>query len=551
MEIQESMKTEYNDRFDVIVIGAGINGAGIAREAAMSGLKVLLIEKDDFSSGATATSSRLIHGGLRYLEHFEFSLVRESLRERERLLSTAPHLVHPLPLTLPIYKGHARGPWMIQLGMIAYDVLSYDKSLPRHRMFTRSQALEAESGLDPENLKAAARYYDAQAEFPERLVVENVLSAVAYGAEVRAHTKATGFEVEAGVIKGVRFIDEAGEEGIAWAPLTINVSGPWVDEVLAEISGVPAPPRFVGGTKGSHIVVESFPGAPTDALYIEARQDGRPYFIISWNDLYLIGTTDIRFDGDPDKIIASEEEIAYLLTETNLAIPNAKLERDDVLYTFSGLRPLPYKEEGSAGSITRKHIIKDHAPAVEGMLSIIGGKLTTYRGLSEETIDAAYQKLGRKAPKSRTRTGLLPGAVRNYASFAERFVLERPDWLAEERADWLLSVYGSRASEVVAMAEQKSSLREPLAENSRGIAAMIPFSFEQEYAKTLADVLLRRTMLGLEPDAGMGVVEAAARVAAETQGWDETRLEVELQGFHDEIALQLPRQMTHQDIASA
>src|SRR5699024_1853999 len=144
--------------------------------------------------------------------------------------------------------------------------------------------------------------------------------------------------------------------------------------------------------------------APADALYIEARQDGRPYFIIPWNDLYLIGTTDIRFDGDRDRIVASEEEIAYLLTETNLAIPDAQLQRDDVLYTFAGVRPLPYKPEGSAGSITRKHIIKDHAPRIEGLLSVIGGKLTTYRGLSEETIDAAFDKLGRKAPPSRTRT---------------------------------------------------------------------------------------------------------------------------------------------------
>ncbi|HWV25529.1 MAG TPA: glycerol-3-phosphate dehydrogenase [Thermomicrobiales bacterium] len=541
------MKTDDENRFDLIVIGAGINGAGITREAALAGLRVLLLEKDDLSSATTATSSRLIHGGLRYLEYYEFPLVRESLRERERLLSAAPHLVHPLPLTLPIYKGHSRGPFMIRLGMIAYDVLSYDKSLPRHQMFTKSEALQQEPGLAAQDLEAAARYYDAQAEYPERLVVENVLDAVANGAEVRTHTEVTGFEMEAGVVKGVIYEDrETGEQGTAWAPLTINVSGPWVDDVLADLTGVQKPPRLVGGTKGSHIVVEPFPGAPKDALYIEARQDGRPYFIIPWNDLYLIGTTDIRFDGDRDHIVASEDEIEYLLTETNLAIPDAKLERDDVLYTFSGVRPLPYKEEGSAGSITRKHIIKDHAPQIEGMLSIIGGKLTTYRGLAEETIDVAFGKLGRTAPKSKTRKAPLPGAERDFPAFVEQFVRNRPEWLSEESARWLLRVYGGRSREIVALAEQDASLRQPLVDGKPGIAAVIPFSFEQEYAKTLADVLLRRTMLALQPDAGLDVVDAAARIAAESQGWDEERMQREIQGFRDEIAEQLPREMMHQ-----
>jgi glycerol-3-phosphate dehydrogenase len=542
------MNTDQEKRYDLIVIGAGINGAGITREAAIGGLRVLLLEKEDLGSGTTATSSRLIHGGLRYLEYYEFPLVRESLRERERLLTAAPHLVTPLPMTLPIYKGHSRGPLMIRLGMIAYDVLSYDKSLPRHRMFTQSQALEQEPGLEPKNLKAAARYYDAQAAYPERLVVENVLDAIANGAEVRTHTTVEGFELEAGVVKGVTFIDTmTGEQGTARAPLTINVSGPWVDDVLAEMTGAPAPNRMVGGTKGSHIVVEPFPGAPKDALYIEARQDGRPYFIIPWNGLYLIGTTDIRFDGDPNRVVASEEEISYLLTETNLAIPDAALVRDDVLYTFSGLRPLPYQEEGKEGSITRKHIIKDHAPQIEGLLSIIGGKLTTYRSLAEETVIAAYKKLGRKAPKSKTRTQPLPGAGTDFKAFAERFVEHRPEWLSEASATWLPGVYGSRAGEIVAMAEGDASLRQPLVEGRPGIAAVIPFSFNQEYAKTLSDVLLRRTMLALEEDAGLDVVEAAADVAARTQGWDTTRKASELRSFYDEIELQLPKGLKSAD----
>lgn len=536
------MDSGQQNRFDLIVIGAGINGAGIAREAALSGLKVLLVEKDDLGSGATATSSRLIHGGLRYLEHYEFSLVRESLRERERLLSAAPHLVKPLPLTLPIYEGHSRGPLMIRLGMIAYDLLSYDKSLPRHRMFTRSQALEAEPGLQPEGLKAAARYYDAQAVFPERLVVENVLDAVANGAVVRTHTAVDGFEIEAGVVRGVHLVDMlTGERDSAYATVTVNVAGPWVDDVIEEFGVSPAWKRLIGGTKGSHIVVERFPGAPEDALYIEARQDGRPYFIIPWNDLYLIGTTDLRFEGDEDRVVASEEEIAYLLTETNLAIPGAGLTRDDVLYTFSGLRPLPYQAEGAEGAISRKHNVKDHAPQIEGLLSVIGGKLTTYRSLAEEAVDDVYKKLGRKAPKSKIRTQPLPGADTDYDTFVDQFLRNRPAWLSEQSASWLLSVYGTRSRQILAMAEEDPSLREPLLQGQLAIAAVIPFAFEQEFARTLADVLLRRTMLALGEDAGLGVAEAAARVAARAQGWDDARMDAELHTFRGEIALQLPK----------
>ena len=528
--------------YDLIVIGAGINGAGIARDAALRGLKVLLLDKRDMSSGTTATSSRLIHGGLRYLEHYEFGLVRESLRERERLLFVAPHLVKPLPLTLPIYAGHQRGPLMIRLGMIAYDVLSYDKSLPRHTMYSRDAALKHEPGLAAKGLKAAARYYDAQVTFPERLVLENVLDAVAHGATVRMHARVEDLFVEAGVVRGVRYVDTlTGAAAEARGTVTINVAGPWVDEVLAALGYGSRSKRLIGGTKGSHIVVHPFPGAPKDALYIEARQDGRPYFIIPWNGLYMIGTTDVRYDGDHDRVVASEEEITYLLTETNLAIPEAGLERDDVLYTWAGLRPLPYQPEGKEGAITRRHIVKDHAPKVEGLLSIIGGKLTTYRELAEQAVDAAYKKLGRKAPRSRTGDLPLPGGVRLFDAFADRFRKERPAWLSAESADWLLAVYGTRTRDVVALAEQEASLRATLSHATPAIGAVIPFAFAQEHARTLSDAMLRRTMVALGPDAGLRSAEAAAQVAQQSLGWDDARTAEELQRFYDEIALQLPK----------
>ncbi|HEV2066366.1 MAG TPA: glycerol-3-phosphate dehydrogenase/oxidase, partial [Thermomicrobiales bacterium] len=397
-------------RFDLIIVGGGINGTGIARDAALRGLRVLLLDKADIAAGTTSWSSRLIHGGLRYLEHGEIGLVRESLRERERLLRIAPHLVKPIPLTIPIYEHHKRGPWMIRAGMIGYDLLSFDKSLPRHRMYDRAGALLHEPGLNPDGLRAAARYYDAQVEFPERVSVENMIDAIAHGAIVRTHCRVDELVLEGGAVVGVRFHDARQERLVTVrAAVTVNVAGPWVDAVLAGLGLGEAPPRLIGGTKGSHIVVEPFPGAPSDALYIEAKQDGRPYFIIPWNRLYLIGTTDVRYEGDLDRVVPSEDEVQYLLEETNLAIPAARLERHDVLYAYAGLRPLPYVPRGLESGITRRHIIRDHAPAVGGLISIIGGKLTTYRNLSEHAVNVAAKKLGRSLPGSSTAALPLPG----------------------------------------------------------------------------------------------------------------------------------------------
>ena len=376
-------------RYDVVIIGAGINGAGIARDAAMRGLKVLLIEKGEIGAGTTSASTRLIHGGLRYLEHFEFGLVRESLRERETLLRIAPKLVRPLAMVIPIYKRSRRGWLMIRAGMVLYDLLSWGKSLPRHRMLSRAESLERWPGLNPEGLVGSALYYDAQVEFPERLVRVNIQSAREFGAEVLTHTR-----VKKITASGVEFGGQFAE-----AAVIINAAGPWIDLVLEHASV--KSPKLIGGTKGSHIVLHPFPGAPANAIYLEARSDGRPIFIIPWNKLYLIGTTDVPFVADPDEVRCEDWEIDYLLSETNFALPGAKLTRDNILQTYSGVRPLPYQ------SSTRRHFIREH-PQLSNLLSIAGGKLTTYRSLSEECVDLIFRKLGKAVPPCTTAAERLP-----------------------------------------------------------------------------------------------------------------------------------------------
>ncbi len=553
--------------FDVIVVGAGINGAGIARDAAMRGLRVLLLDKGDISSGTTQWATRLIHGGLRYLEHYEFALVRESLRDREALLHIAPHLIRPLGFLVPIYDRSSRGPLMIRLGMTLYDTLSYDKSMYRHEMLSRKRVEDREPGLNPEGLKAAAFYYDAQVEYAERVAVENAISARDYGATIVTYANVERLIIEEGDVRGVEFTDVfSGESHEARAPVTVNVAGPWVDEVLAELQQPGASEnvgRFMGGTKGSHLIVDPFPGAPKgEALYVEARRDGRPYFIVPWNGRYLIGTTDLRYEEDLDYVRASEEEIQYLLDETNYVIPEAHLSREDVLFTYAGVRPLPFNPEGETGGVTRSHVVFDHAkggsaaggkvksqsaelPQVGGLLSIIGGKLTTYLNLSRQTVDAVFEKLDRKGPRSTSRKVPLPGSeTSDFEAFVAGF--KAASTIPDVLRDRLLKLYGVRAAEVLKMGEDDPDLLTPLSPiesiETALIGAEVIWAFREEMAETLSDVLLRRTMAGYGPRVGLDVAEAAARVAVEHLGWDEERAEREVREYRAWIERYTPKE---------
>jgi glycerol-3-phosphate dehydrogenase len=546
--------------FDLIVVGAGINGAGIARDAAMRGLRVLLLDKGDIASGTTQWATRLIHGGLRYLEYYEVSLVRESLKDREILLHIAPHLVKPLGFLVPIYERAKHGPLMVRLGMFGYDTLSLDKSLPNHRMLSVEEALEREPGLNPEGLRGAAFYHDAQVEYAERIAVENAISAHEHGAVVLTYARVDRLVREGDRVTGVEFTDVLGGGTYqAHAPVTVNVAGPWVDEVLGDVSEG----RMIGGTKGSHLIVDPFPGAPkNEALYVEARRDGRPYFIVPWNGRYLIGTTDIRYDGDLDRVVADEEEIDYLIEETNYVIPEANLTRESVLFTYSGIRPLPFQPEGAEGSVTRSHIVYDHAKGrgigtkrssigedtarVEGLISIVGGKLTTYRNLSRQTVDMVYEKLGREAPESRTSKVPLPGGeTEDFEAFAARFKVT--SGLTDELSERLLKLYGVRALDVLEMAGEDPSLRMPLGPSatveSGIIGAEVLYALRRELAQTLSDVLLRRTMVGLGPNVGLDVDEAAAQVAVKHERWSEERARNEVEAYREFVERYKPKIM--------
>lgn len=517
-------------RYDLIIIGAGINGAAIARDAATRGLSVLVLEKHDIASGTTSWATRLIHGGLRYLEYYEFSLVRESLRERERLLRNAPHLVAPLPLILPIYDGAKRGPNLIRIGMTLYDILSWDKSLDRHSMLDRRETLRRLPGLLDEGLEAGARYYDAQVTFPERLTVELMHSAIQHGARLRTYTEVTQFVSDGNIVEGVNATDlRTGHTTTYRGRAVINVTGPWVDETLAGAPDDRQPGRQMGGTKGTHLVVRPFTDAPKEALYVEARSDGRAFFIVPWNENWLIGTTDTRYDGDLDQVHATADEIDYLLQETNTLFPNASLTVEDVEFTYAGVRPLPYTKKGSAGSITRRHIVKNHAPRLTGLWSVIGGKLTTHRELAEAAVNDICDALGFEE-KCRTRDMPLPGAAGIATdSFVSSFVCGSQ--LPEQSARRLATLYGALAPEVtrsIALEPAKAEVIDPV---TGALAAEIEYAINVEGASTVEDILMRRTMLGLRPGMALELVERVAKIAAPLLEWNEADVQAQIDSY--------------------
>lgn len=475
--------------YDVVIIGGGINGAGIARDAALRGLTVLLLEQNDFGSGTTSWSSRLIHGGLRYLEYGEIPLVYESLRERRVLQTTARHLVRKLRINIPVYEHSRRGLLLLRAGMIAYDLLSLGKPLPRHRVLGREEFLRNEPGVNPSGLRGGVQYYDAQVPYAERLVIENIIAAERAGAVVRNYSRVTAIDVQDGQVKRLLYSDhKTGAESEVDAKIVVNATGPWVDTVLATMNL--SMPRLIGGTKGSHIIVGRFKGAPRDAFYVEADADGRPLFIIPWNNQYLIGTTDIRYDGDPADVGASDAEIEYLLSETNRIFPQANLGTQDIHYAYAGVRPLPHRA-GPESAITRKHIILRHHDA-KGLWTVIGGKLTTYRSLSEDVVDRIVRNNGLKASACRTREENLPGANSLEEAEAE---LRQFQKLTPECRERLLGVYGGRLSRILELARDEPHLCATVDPQQTVLAAEVIFSLRCEFATNLIDILHRRTMM--------------------------------------------------------
>jgi glycerol-3-phosphate dehydrogenase len=520
---------DLNAPFDLVVVGAGINGLGIARDAAARGLKVVVFDQDDLCSGVSAWSGRLVHGGLRYLEHRDFALVRESLRERERLFRLAPHLVKPKRLIMPFYQHNRRPAWLIRLGMVVYDVLSFDKRTARHEILDVTGTVDRFPGISRQGLGGAAVFTDGQVEYAERLCVEVALAAVGHGALIRTKARVEEPILDGGRVVGVRVRDLTTDRlHDVGAEVVLNVAGPWIDRVFRR--GIPEQPRLNGGTKGSHLVVDPFPGAPQDVVYYESKSDGRLILVIPWMGRYLIGTTDIRFHEDPSSARCTEEETTYLLGEVNELVPEAGLTQEHVLFTYSGVRPLPYAPGVPESQVPRSHVLHDHAPGLPGLVTVVGGKLTTYRQLAQDVVDDVFRRLGRKSTRCVTAQVPLAGAGGDLDR-ARTFL--RGVGLPERTVRRLVALYGSRSADVVAGAGEDDELLAVLHEETGAIGAELVHAVRHEYARTLTDVLARRVLLAFEPGHGLESVDRAAVLVGERLGWDEDRRRAEIEEYRD------------------
>ena len=507
-------------RFDVVVIGGGITGAGIARDAALRGLSVALVEADDWASGTSSRSSRLVHGGVRYLEHGHLHLVFESSRERRALLALAPHLVRPLHFTWPVYRGARVPRWKLVAGLFLYDALALFRNVGNHRALGAAGVLAAEPSLRREGLVGGAQYWDAATD-DARLTLATVVGAREAGAVTLNHALVEGIVRQGARATGVRLRDRlTGRELAIAARVVVNAAGPWSDEVrrLDE----PASTSAVRGTKGVHILVPRERVGNRAALTLVAPADGRVMFTLPAGEFAMIGTTDTQTDEHPADVRASRADVAYLLDAANHFFPGARLASADVTSAWAGIRPLAsggWSGRGTgagtdaAASASREHAI---ATSASGVISITGGKLTTYRAMAAEVVDAVQAALGVARTDAGTLARPLPGGA--MASLSDELTDAVRATGDEATGTRLVRAFGTRWREVWTLAERDATLAARVAPGLPYLLAELRWAMREEEASTLADLLVRRTHVAFEtPDAG----RAAARAIAPVLGFDE------------------------------
>jgi len=479
--VQRNIHKLEQGQYDVLVIGGGINGAAVTHMAALNGLKTALLEKDDFASGTSSKSTKLIHGGLRYLENFEFGLVRESLRERAIQLKSAPHIVKPLRFVVPVYQSDKRPLWMMRLGVWLYDFLGGSYGLEPHEALSVTDVCAAIPGICPAGLIGGVAFSDAQMN-DARLCLENVLMASSKGADVANYVKVQSFIQENGRAVGVRAYDQLSRKTFeVSAKKIVCAVGPWTNIFLRKENKQAR--SQVRTTKGIHVVYKG--KIAEKAVLISTQNDRRVFFIIPWMGNSLIGTTDTDFEGHPDKVGVDEADIDYLEKEAQRVFPDIEFKKDHVIATFAGLRPL-VRQEGVPSKVSRNHVIKE---SYSGMIYVMGGKYTTYRKIAEDV-------LHRLVTKSLVDTSKIfpvygSGLIRESAEAAAR-----PYGLEPGLVKSLMNYYGVRFKDVLALIERDASLKEKICTCSNVIRAQIVYAIESEMAQTEEDIIMRRLTLG-------------------------------------------------------
>ena len=465
--------------FDILVVGGGINGCAIARDAALRKAKVALVEKSDFASGASGKTTKLIHGGIRYLEQFNFKLVYEALHERAVLLKTAPHLVRPLEFIIPVYKHDPRSLLKIRAGVFIYDLLAGSDNIRCHRTLKKDEVISLEQNIESRNLKGAVLYCDAQMD-DVGLCLDNAISANNAGASVANKAEVLGFIKDKGRISGAETLDKlSGEKFVIRASIVINATGAWSNGIIKMDD--PDSLAITRPTKGIHIVYKKLPH--TRAILLSAHKDKRIIFIIPWRGLSLIGTTDTDYAGSLDDVYADVGEVEYLLEEVRRIFPAENIDRNGVITTFAGLRPLVNTQGKPAWQVSREHLIRESRA---GLISVVGGKYTTYRRLAEQVVDLVLSKLKERQFKE---------------CITQTIGLSSPAYEVRE-----------------------TDLRK-----------LIERAVKEEMTNSLTDLLVRRLYLSTAPSFGFEHLKDCADIMAGFLGWTDRQKEYEINTYKEEV----------------
>ncbi|TDE28690.1 glycerol-3-phosphate dehydrogenase/oxidase [Nonomuraea mesophila] len=527
-ERAEALERMAGRELDVVVVGGGVVGAGVALDAATRGLDVGLVEARDFASGTSSRSSKLIHGGLRYLEQLNFELVREALQERALLLQRiAPHLVQPVPFLFPLtHYGWERA--YVGAGVALYDTLGLAsgvaRGVPGHRHLSRSRALRLAPALKKSAFTGAIQYWDAQVD-DARYVMTMLRTAATYGAHIAPRAQVVGFLREGERVTGVRVRDlESGEEFEVRAQQVVNATGVWTDDIQELVGG--RGQIHVRASKGIHLVV------PRDRIQsrtgIILRTEKSVLFVIPWGRHWIIGTTDTEWTLDKGHPAASRADIDYLLDHVN-AVLSVPLSRDDVEGVYAGLRPLLSGESDETSKLSREHVV---AHPVPGLVMIAGGKYTTYRVMAQDAVDAVAHGLDQRVPRSCTDRIPLAGAEGYQALWNARHRIAQTSGLHVARIEHLLQRYGSLIDEVLELIEHDPSLGRPLSGADDYLRAEIVYAATHEGARHLNDVLTRRTRISIETfHRGVAVAQESAELLAAPLGWDGEQVKREVGYF--------------------
>lgn len=536
--MQRFIEQHSDEHFDIVVVGGGITGACVAYEAATQGFKVAMLEKSDFSAGTSSASSKLIHGGLRYLANGEFGMVRESLRERRVMGNIAPNLVYPTPLLMTHTDQSLKSnKWVVKLGMLLYDALSFDKAftwdrakrIPRHYSLSRLEALQTEPQLRAEVLTGGSVFYDSASLCPERLTLAFIKSAVRFGAKVSNHAQVTELLRDgAGRVSGVRLRDGlSGKQHTVHAQLTVNCAGPWADRI-PELAGTRvAGERSLKRSEGVHFITRKPLISGRSIVGCSSRTGGH-FFLIPWRGHTLVGTTDKAYTGDPDGYRVSAASVMELIATVNEGFGDGTLTYADVQYAYGGLRPLVETQTRETYTASRRFEICDNAEqGLDGLITVEGGKFTTSRQLASDCLKVVACKLGRRLGRSVTNKQRLVGCdIADLSAFLEQAVRENSDF-GTATIDFLSRHYGTDFEAVLDLARSDSQLAQTLDADGE-ILAQVSYAVRFEMARTLGDIVLRRTGIGTLGHPGMAVLEKVAALAATELGWDEDKTKHEI-----------------------